>query len=132
VPVVCLASAILIGGSLMAVGGIMKSSDVYVGALARVRSSPAVTEALGSPLKEGLVVTGNIFVSGSSGKADLATTVSGPKGSGAVYLVASKALGTWHFDRLVVQLDQTGQRIDLSDNAGRPQPPPESARKAKL
>ena len=93
--------------------GFIKSSDAYVGALARARSAPAVTAALGSPLKEGWLVTGNIHVSGPSGLAELAIPVSGPKGHGTIYVEATKNLGAWQFDHLVVQLEPSQERIDL-------------------
>ena len=37
----------------------MKSTDVYKAALARAQAHPSVIEALGSPIKEGFLVSGN-------------------------------------------------------------------------
>ena len=70
--------------------GFMKSSDAYTGALARVRSAPAVVTAIGAPIKEGWFVTGNINVSGPTGLAELAIPVSGPRGDGRVICLAWK------------------------------------------
>lgn len=121
--------AIGVGAALTLVGvmvfvfyviiGFMKTSDAYVGALARTRSAPAVIAALGTPLKEGWFVTGNIHVSGPTGLAELEIPVSGPKGAATIYVEATKHLGAWQFDHLIVQLDQTHERIDLV-----PPPPP--------
>jgi hypothetical protein len=43
----------LIAVLLSAITGFMKSSDAYVGAVARAKSSPAVMAALGTPITEG-------------------------------------------------------------------------------
>jgi hypothetical protein len=97
--------------------GMMKSSHAYKEALAMARADLHVQEALGSPIKEGLLVMGNINVNGSSGHADLAIPVSGPKGSGTIYVVASKsAAGQWTISRLVVDVKATNERIDLLAN----------------
>jgi hypothetical protein len=74
-PVGCLGALVLFAGfiaSIMFVTfGVMKSSDAYKDAVAKARAHPAVQESIGTPIEEGLVVTGNIHVSGSSGNADL-------------------------------------------------------------
>src|SRR5215469_1704133 len=85
----------------------MKSSTVYSDALARARSAPAVTAALGTPLKDGFFFTGNISESGSSGSASFLTPVSGPKGSGHLVISASESGGAWHFDKLTLFVDKT-------------------------
>jgi hypothetical protein len=93
--------------------GFMKSSDVYENALDQVRRSTAVKEALGSPLKEGLMFSGNIKVSGSSGKADLSIPLAGPKGKGTIYATATKIAGKWEFSSLALVIDGSNNRIDL-------------------
>ncbi len=106
--------------------GVMKSSDAYSGALARARAAPAAIVALGTPIKEGWLVTGNIHVSGSSGQAALAIPVAGPRGSATLYVEASKSMGEWHFDRLVLQVDRTNEWIDIiaqEETTGRSPPP---------
>jgi hypothetical protein len=44
-----------IAGIVLLVFGAMKSSDVYKDALAKAKTEPAVTEALGSPIKDGFL-----------------------------------------------------------------------------
>jgi hypothetical protein len=97
------------------VNGFMKSSDACSGAVGRARSAPAVIAALGTPIKEGLFVSGRISVSGPSGSAELAIPIAGPKGGGTVYVAATRLLGEWHFSGLVVQIAKTKERIDLSE-----------------
>jgi len=93
--------------------GLIRKSDVYAGALARACASDAVIEALGSPIRPGCLITGNINVSGSSGSADLAIPISGPKGKATIYVVAETSAGKWVFHVLTVEIRRTGQRIDL-------------------
>jgi hypothetical protein len=49
----------------------VKSTDVYKDALARAKVHPAVIEALGSPITEGFLVSGNTNVNGAAGEANL-------------------------------------------------------------
>ncbi|HEY5079941.1 MAG TPA: cytochrome c oxidase assembly factor 1 family protein [Opitutaceae bacterium] len=120
VPALCVAAMLMIFIFISFVFAFMKQSDAYTGALGRARSSPEVVAAIGTPIRDGLFVMGNVNVSGSSGRADLAFPISGPKGTAMVYVDATRALGEWNLDRVVVQIDGDGQRIDLSD--GRPTP----------
>jgi hypothetical protein len=76
-----------------------------------------VVNALGFPIKDGFFVSGKTNVSGSSGKADLTIPISGPKGKGTIYFVASKFAGEWTFSKLIVEVGKTGERIDLTDKA---------------
>jgi hypothetical protein len=93
--------------------GVIKSGDVYKGALTRAKADPAVIEALGSPVKDGMFVSGATHVNGASGDANLAIPISGPKGNGTLYVVATKSLGRWNYSNLVVEVSATKQRIDL-------------------
>ena len=70
-------------------------------------------EALGSPITEGLLVSGNTNVNGASGDANLYIPISGPKGKGTIYVAASKSLGRWNYTGLIVEIAKTNQRIDL-------------------
>ena len=93
--------------------GMIKSSDVYQGALEWAQANPAVERALGSPIEEGLFVMGNINISGSSGEADLAIPIAGPYDEATLYVVAEKSAGQWEYSTLVVKIKSTGDRIDL-------------------
>jgi hypothetical protein len=95
--------------------GAMKSSDAYKIALAKAQADPRVVNALGSPVTDGFFVSGKTNVSGSSGEADLTVPISGPKGKGTIYFVASKFAGEWTFSKLMVEVGKTGERIDLTE-----------------
>ena len=104
-----------VGSILVIVFSAMKSTEVHNEALARAKADPAVIEALGSPIKDGFLISGNTNVNGASGESNLAIPISGPKGKGTVYVSAIKSLGQWNYSGLVVEVGQTHKRIDLLD-----------------
>jgi Cytochrome oxidase complex assembly protein 1 len=122
VPTGCLGLALLVAGFVallvMVIFGAMKSSDVYKDALAKARANPAVIDALGSPIKEGMFLSGNTNVNGASGEANLAIPISGPKGKGTIYVAASKSAGQWTYATLVAEIEKTHERIDLIGTRG--------------
>jgi hypothetical protein len=117
VPTGCLTLIVIfvafIASIVLIVFGALKSTDVYKDSLARAKANPAVIEALGSPIKDGLFISGNTNVNGASGEANLSIPISGPKGKGTLYVKAEKALGRWKYTDLVVEIQNTGERIDL-------------------
>jgi len=117
VPVGCFSIAVLFVAFVAAVVLIafsaVKSTDVYKDALTRAKAHPAVIEALGSPITEGFLLSGNTNVNGASGEANLSIPVSGPKGKGTIYVAATKSLGRWNYSGLVLEIAKTHQRIDL-------------------
>jgi len=121
VPLGCFTVALLflafVGSILVIVFSAMKSTDVYKEALMRAKADPAVIEALGSPIKDGFLVSGNTNVNGASGESNLAIPISGPKGKGTIYVSATKSLGRWNYSGLVVEISGTHERIDLLQTA---------------
>ena len=91
----------------------MKSTDVYKEALSRAKADAAVIEALGSPIKDGFLISGNTNVNGASGETNLSIPISGPKGKGTIYVSANKSLGQWIYSGLVVEIGETHKRINL-------------------
>lgn len=108
--VVVLGFVVLIVGFVM---GLMKSSGAYTEALAAARENPAVTATLGTPIQPSWYVTGNIDLSGSSGHANLAIPILGPKGRGTLHVVAVKSEGEWEFRVLKLAVKGADERIDL-------------------
>ncbi|MCD4717568.1 MAG: cytochrome c oxidase assembly factor 1 family protein [Desulfobacterales bacterium] len=117
VPVGCLGTIILVAGFvaviMFIVFGFMKSSDVYKEAVANAKANTSVVEVLGLPIEEGLFVSGNINVSGTSGRADLSIPISGPNGKATVFVVATREAGNWNFSTLVVEFKKSGTQISL-------------------
>jgi hypothetical protein len=85
-------------------------------AVAKLHASPIAVNILGSPIAAG-TPSGNIAVTGGSGKAALSFSASGPKGSGVVYVQAVKTNGVWSITRLALKLKDSGRVIDLIGGA---------------
>ena len=100
-------------GLVFLVFGMIKSSEVYVEALARAQAHPVVQHQLGLPIEDGWMVMGNISTSGGSGEADLTIPISGPRGQARIFAVATRSAGQWRFDHLVVVFDGSEERLDL-------------------
>jgi len=82
---------------------------------ARPRASqPGSIEAIGSPISQTGIVSGNSNVSGAVGEANLSIPLSGPKGKATLYVEAKKSADTWFFQTMVVKIEKTGERIDLN------------------
>ena len=117
VPVGCLSIVVIFVLFItMIVGaafGMMKKSAPYQEAMTRAQASEIVQEALGTPLESGWMVSGNISTSGPEGDANLAIPVSGPQGSGTLYVVAKKRSGRWVYDSLELEIAEDGRRINL-------------------
>lgn len=117
VPVGCFSTLLLfvalVGSIALIVFSAVKSTDVYKDALAVAKAHPSVIQALGSPIKEGFLVSGNTNVNGASGEANLSIPISGPNGKGTIYMAATKSLGRWKYSGLIVEVAKTHQRIDL-------------------
>ena len=120
VPSGCLGMLLLVGSFVFLIVCIpfaaMKQSDAYKTALARAKADPRVISALGSPIEDGFFAMGKTNVTGTSGQADMTVPLSGPKGKGTLYFVASKFAGDWTFSKLMVEIANTGQRIDLLED----------------
>lgn len=117
VPVGCVGMlamfAAFIAGIFLVVFGAMRSSDAYQIAMERARENPEVVASLGEPIEAGWFISGNINVSGPSGEANLSIPVSGPRGSGTIYLVADKVAGEWIFERLELESESSTERLNL-------------------
>ena len=117
IPVGCLLPLLVCGGGITAiffgVTALIKSSEPYKHALAQAQSNPAVVAALGTPITAGKFSGGTYNVSGSSGNANFAIPISGPKGSGVIYVVATQSAGKWTYQTLEVQAEGSPNRIPL-------------------
>ncbi len=117
VPTGCLTMLLMCGGFVALIFSIvlgsLKSSDVYKESVAKAQANPQVTVALGTPVESGFWVSGNINVSGSGGHADLSIPISGPQGSGTIYVTATKSAGQWNYSTMVCEISSSGNRINL-------------------
>src|SRR5262249_24863985 len=110
--VVWLGGAVLFGGIFGGVFYILKSSEAYQLAVARLQASPVAVNALGAPISTGMP-SGQIKVSGSSGRAALNFSVTGTKATGRVAVAAVKENGVWSLTSLTLKIDGHDEVIDL-------------------
>lgn len=119
IPVGCIGMLVVAVGFValivLAAFTMMKSSDAYKEAVAQAKANPAVQSVLGTPIEEGLLVTGNVNVNNDSGEANLAIPLSGPNGAGTLYVEAVKSAGAWSYSTL--RLDTGSEQIDVLDNS---------------
>ena len=99
--------------STISYGGLIEKIEILRRRGYNVVCADVETMALGTPIEEGLLVMGNINVTGSSGEADLAIPIAGPESEGTIYAVAEKSAGKWAYSILEVEVKTTGERIDL-------------------
>jgi hypothetical protein len=105
--------ALVVGGLMTFVFGLMKSSEPYQYAVAVAQKDPQVLRELGGPVEPGWFTTGNINVSGSSGEADIAIPLNGKLRRGELFVVAKKLAGVWSYQRLEVLVDRHERPIPL-------------------
>jgi hypothetical protein len=98
---------------LASVFAAMKNSDAAKESVLRAQKNALVVQKLGTPIKEGWLVSGSINTSTTSGDADLAVPISGPKGQGKVYVTAHKGAGAWDYQVMVAAIEGSDQRINL-------------------
>jgi hypothetical protein len=112
----------LCGGAIFAV---IRNSDVAKESLLRAQSNPLLVQKLGTPIEEGWLVGGSIDTSTTSGDADLAVPISGPKGKGKIYVTAHKSAGVWSYSVMEAAIEGSDQRINLLSDvtAGAELPP---------
>jgi hypothetical protein len=101
---------LLVLGSVFAA---IRSSDAAKESLLRAQSNPLLVQKLGTPIEGGWLVSGSINTSGTSGDADLAVPISGPKAKGKIYLTAHKSAGVWSYSVMEAAIDGSDQRVNL-------------------
>lgn len=116
VPTGCL-SLIIIAGAFVAtlffgITSIMKDSDAYKGAMTEVQQNKLVKEKLGEPIESDGMVSGSINVNNDAGNCDIQIPIKGSKGTGTVFVVATKR-GKWKYSELSVYIEKTEEEIDL-------------------
>ena len=116
VPTGCLSILVLFGlfiaGIFFGVTSIMKDSDAYKGAMTAAQHNKIVIEKLGNPIESDGMVSGSINVNNDTGNCDIQIPIKGPKGTGTLFVVATKR-GKWKYEELSVYIKATEEEIDL-------------------
>jgi hypothetical protein len=102
----------VIGGTF----SFMKNTPVYKRSFALVQSTDEITERLGTPIKSGFFIAGRIDAEGASGNADLSYKITGPDGSGTIFITADKESGQWTFKTVVFEENNTKERLTILDD----------------
>lgn len=103
----------LIGLGIKGVSGLMSGSEPVRHALELAKANPEVQAAFGSPLETGTGFRGSLSTNNDSGSADLSLPVSGPKGSGRLYVKGEREAGRWSYRLIELSIDGSERRIDL-------------------
>jgi hypothetical protein len=114
---VLLLAVLFIGVIVGAVFGAMRSSDPYRFAMQTASHDPRVLSKLGSPVKAGWLITGNINIRNDSGDADLSIPVQGPIHNGTIHVVARKSEGEWTYQQLTLKVEDVPERLNLLEPA---------------
>jgi hypothetical protein len=102
---------------VVSVFALLSHSEAAKLSIATAQSNPVLVQQLGTPLKTGRFITGNINLQNDSGQAELTIPISGPKGKGTLYSEASKAEGIWHLKSLRFARSGSDDRVDLLPNS---------------
>jgi len=114
IAVAVLAVLVALGaGVFYLVVNILKDSEAYRLGVERLQANHEAMAMLGPPLKTGFP-SGSISTSGPAGQAQLAIPVEGSKASGVLYVEATKDMGQWKVDRIVLDIEGMTERIDLN------------------
>lgn len=92
----------------------LKSSDVYTLAVSRLEANREAVAQLGAPVRTGIPM-GSFQILGASGKADFSFSAEGQKNRGTVFVDATRDMGTWNINRIELQVEGSGKRINLNN-----------------
>jgi hypothetical protein len=119
VPVGCgtiiLVFVLAIGGLFFLGTELLSGSAPAEYALEKASQNEAVIQALGEPIEQKGMVTGEFNFKNSDGDADLTIPIEGPHGKGKLYVVGSKRDGEWSYSYLYVWIQGQSETIDLLD-----------------
>lgn len=106
---------LLIGLAFSIVALVMKlmKGDAYQLSLSEISKNIEVIEIIGEPMQPSWFVMGNVNTSGPEGFASLEYSIEGPNGSGKVYVYATRTVGEWKLDNVVVSNNSNRQRISV-------------------
>lgn len=91
----------------------LMKGEAYELSLLEISNNRQVIEIIGEPIQPGWFVMGSVNTSGPEGSASLEYSIEGPNGSGKVYVYASRTVGEWKLDKVVVANVLNQQRINV-------------------
>lgn len=100
-------------GLLFVARAALRSSDAYELALDAATHDPSVIAELGTPMHPGWLPMGQVSVAGTSGEANLAIPLSGPRAAGTLNACATKSAGKWALTCLNLQVSGRPAPLEL-------------------
>ena len=79
-----------------------------------INQNPEVQQKLGTDVKTNGIFSGNISVSNNTGEANISVPIKGTKGSGTAIIVGEKEFDKWNYEKIAVQVDETGEVIEIN------------------
>lgn len=118
VPVGCLSFVIIfigliVGGAFWGFSKITSDSDVTKHAISIINHNPEVQQKLGTNIVTDGMFSGSLSVSNDTGDADISVPIKGTKGTGKAIIVAEKEFNKWNYEKIAVQIDETGEVITI-------------------
>jgi hypothetical protein len=134
VPLGCLTPFLLIGGCaalvfFFVVPQAMQMSEPYIHAVRQAQSNQEVKAILGEPIQVRFVPNGQFDIKNQTGKANFSLSISGPKKSGTIYVVATETDGKWEYSKLEFAPEGSDKRIDLRSQPAKEEKVPAKAAK---
>jgi hypothetical protein len=105
--------ALFVAALLIIVTSFFRSSDPYKESLRRAENDFLVTSKLGTSVKAGWFMQGEVNTAGGGGgNANITYSLRGSKAKGSMHVVGKKANGTWKYSEIRVSVED-GTTIDL-------------------
>jgi hypothetical protein len=109
--------ALFMGVIFAGCGAFMKSRGGYPEGLALLRADPAATAALGTPIRDGFFVTGEVASDGMDAHSSYVVRVRGPRGSGRLRIRGYRAGGAWRVTGMTLET-AGGERLEYVPGVG--------------
>ena len=103
---------VFIGSVFYGVNSIIENAKPYEYALEKINQDEEITSQLGTPIEKDGMVQGSMNYTNGDGRADIRIPVSGPNGSGLLFVKASSEDDTWTYHEIRVEI-KDDQIIDL-------------------
>jgi hypothetical protein len=121
VPVGCLlpivGCVVIFGGAAWFGLSAMKGSP-YMASVMAVSMNPEVQAALGDSLQPGQPPQADVMPGPGTNQVDFQYTLTGPKGTGKVHVVADRTADGWNYTTHTVTIDGTGEVINVPISSG--------------
>ena len=82
-------------------------------AISIINQDPNIKSKLGDNIETDGMFSGNISTSNDTGEMNISVPVKGSKGTGKAIIVAEKEFDKWNYEKIAVQIDETGEVIQI-------------------